>query len=108
MSPKCCHVNCDADGEVALELIVFASDDNNGVQSFINIATCKKHMLTNDEIKVLLIGNWEMICMGFDRLRRERPILEKTLWRWVPWEEAQKFWKEMESSEGEVHRERLH
>src|SRR5690348_11330875 len=90
---KCHKTDCDKDATIGLKLLLFRPDNDSAAEAYLNLAVCDEHKMSEESVRHTLMANWEQICMGFDSVQARRPMLAKTLWKWVPWDEVVDFYK---------------
>ena len=92
--PKCCKTECEKDGTLTLKLLLFAPTGDAYATAYMQMPVCEDHKMSEEAVRHTLMNNWEKICVGFDHVGHQKPVLARTMWAWVPWEEAEDFYKQ--------------
>ena len=89
--PKCSRKDCS---ELATQTVRMrlCNDDGQIAEVFATIhACCENHQAPDEDIARFFKANWERITTGFQLLKQQLPILEKTEFAWVPTEQYEEF-----------------
>jgi len=105
--PKCSRNDCEESEVFTLKLRAYAEGVDEPATMYLRFPVCEKHKLTDGEVHFMMRQNWEAICVGFDKLSVKRPILDRTEFAWVPFEEYIDFALEMERARNPKSQEHL-
>jgi len=96
---KCIKHGCEKEEPLFTVLIrMWAEGIEEPAIMYLRMPLCEEHKLTDSELGYLIRQNWEGILVGFDQNHLRRPVLEKSDFKWVPFDEYVQFAKQQRNA----------
>ena len=97
---RCIKKDCENPPTKTLYIEILPQDDEGvpiqdaiGIaKGYLGIVACDQHEMPSADIEKFLDMNWKQIAFGFTSKGFREPSRKKTVWKWVPIQDAIDFW----------------
>lgn len=89
---RCIKKDCENPPTKTLYIEILPQDDEGVAKGYLGIVACDQHEMPSADIEKFLDMNWEKIAFGLTSKGFREPSRKKTVWKWVPIQDAIDFW----------------